>query len=291
MSVKIYYIVFFTLLLCLALGAQEVEWPRKSPAAVAAYTLGYTDVNIHYSSPAVDGREIWGALVPYDEVWRAGANEATTINFSTDVEVEGQPLPAGRYAFFLIPRKTGMWTAIFNKVPDQWGPYRYDAAQDALRVEVEAKFSKAAAEERLAYSIVVQDADNGYLRLAWEHLRLYLRIKVNTVDKAMAEWKTALEAAPQEKKGALYLDAADFLLWAGQANVALPYIEQSIALQPSSRTYWIKARILAAQGDFKGALNAARKARELDQSSEADNFYTDSEAVFRKMVEGWKRRE
>lgn len=279
------------LLMPLALSAQDMEWPRKSPAATAAYTLGYTQIEARYSSPAVDGREIWGALVPYGEVWRAGANEATTIAFSTDVEIEGKPLPAGRYAFFLIPRKEGAWTAIFNKEADQWGPYRYDPAQDALRVEVEARFSKAAADEHLAYSVIVQDADNGYLRLAWEHLRLYLRIKVNTVDKAMAAFRKALETAPQEQKGGLQLQAAEFLLWAGQPEAALPHAEQAVTLEPSSHSYWAKARILAGQGDFKGALDAAQKARELSQDNEQDTFFKRAEPAFRTMIESWKQQQ
>lgn len=289
MPVKSLSLAFAVLLFPLALSAQDVQWPRKSPGAVMAYTLGYTEISIRYSSPAVEGREIWGALVPYNEVWRAGANEATTMTFSTDVEIEGQALPAGTYAFFLIPREKGAWTAIFNKTSNQWGPYRYDPAQDALRVEVEAKFSKAASAERLYYSITAQDADNGYIRLGWEYLRLYLRVEVNTTEKAMAAFRQALDAAPQEKKAALNLQAADFLLWAGQPAAAMPYAEQSIAQQPSSQNYWIKARILAAGGDFKGALAAAEKARQLDLSSELDDFFTNSEPAFRKLMEGWKQ--
>src|SRR5437773_12011574 len=106
--------------------------PRVSQHAVFKQTVGLTDVTIDYSRPAVKGRQIWGALVPYDKVWRTGANEATIISFSDDVTVNGQPLPKGSYSFHTIPGKDE-WTLIFNKVDKQWGSFSYDEKQDALR--------------------------------------------------------------------------------------------------------------------------------------------------------------
>lgn len=92
-------------------------------------------VVVEYGRPNVKGREIWGALVPYGQVWRTGANEATTIEFSADVTIEGSPLPAGKYALFTIPGESE-WTVIFNKTHQQWGAFRHDANEDALRVTV-----------------------------------------------------------------------------------------------------------------------------------------------------------
>ena len=103
--------------------AQELELPRKSPKASISYSVGLTDITINYSSPSVRERAVWGKLVPWGKVWRAGANEATTVEFSTDVYVEGELLPAGKYSFFLIPKKEEKWTAIFNKVAYQLGAY------------------------------------------------------------------------------------------------------------------------------------------------------------------------
>ena len=114
----------------------QLNLPRKSPKSSISYTVGLTDITINYSSPGVNDREIWGALEPYNEIWRAGANEATTMEFSTDIMIENQKVPAGKYSFFIIPKAEGDWTLIFNKVADQWGAYRYDEKQDALRVEV-----------------------------------------------------------------------------------------------------------------------------------------------------------
>lgn len=108
---------------------------RPSPPRKASGAIGEMAVEINYSSPSVKGRKIWGGLVPYSEVWRTGANEATTISFSKTVLVEGKKLAAGKYSLFTIP-KEGKWTVIFNTVADQWGAYEYDQSKDALRVEV-----------------------------------------------------------------------------------------------------------------------------------------------------------
>ncbi len=108
---------------------------RASPNAGAMQTIGTTMVHIMYGRPSVNGRDIFGGLVPYDEVWRTGANEATTITFSDDVTIEGQPLAAGTYGLFTLPTADS-WTFIFNRTAEQWGAFNYDSAEDALRVEV-----------------------------------------------------------------------------------------------------------------------------------------------------------
>ncbi|KAK0349278.1 hypothetical protein LTR94_033799, partial [Friedmanniomyces endolithicus] len=110
------------------------------------------DITINYSSPSVKDRKIWGDLVPYDKVWRAGANEATTFETSKDITVQGKKLPAGKYSFFLVPKASGAWTAVFNKEPKQWGAYKYDQAKDALRVDVNAKTLKTK-QEALVYKL------------------------------------------------------------------------------------------------------------------------------------------
>lgn len=122
---------------------------RVSPRASIEETIGLTDVTISYSRPGVKGRKIWGELVPYNKVWRAGANEATKITFSTDVKINGKRLPAGSYGFFIIPT-TKDWTIIFNKIADQWGAFTYNEAQDALRLS--ATPGQAIYHEWLSYS-------------------------------------------------------------------------------------------------------------------------------------------
>ena len=143
---------------------------KPSPAATATGKIGATLVTVSYSSPAVKGRPIWGGLVPYGEVWRAGANEATTVEFSKAVTVEGKALPAGKYGFFVIPTEK-QWTVIFSKVPNQWGAFKYDQKQDALRVMVKPRKAAAMA-ERLAYAVTPTG-----LVLRWENLEAPIAIK------------------------------------------------------------------------------------------------------------------
>jgi len=278
------------LLLASLLPAQALKLPRQSPAAGVSNTIGYTEISIRYSSPAVNQRKVWGSLVPYGEVWRAGANEATTVEFSTDVEVEGQPLPAGKYAFFLIPRKEGRWTAIFNKGWDQWGAYDYKQSEDALRTEVDAQFSKQVNEERLRYEVIGQNVENGYILLSWEKLRLYLRVKVDAMQQAVLEITTALAAAEDGQKWRINAQAADFLLQAGQPAPALQYVETSIAQREMPWNYWIKARILAAREDFAGALTAAEKAGKLAKANPKDDFYENARKEIEGTVEKWRGR-
>ncbi len=125
--------------------------PAASPRDSVSGTLAGASVKIWYGSPAVKGREIFGKLVPYGKVYRAGANEATIFTTDKDITVGGKTLPAGSYAFFVIPVENGAWTVIFNKVAKQWGAYKYDESQDQLRVMVKPK--KVDAHERLVYTI------------------------------------------------------------------------------------------------------------------------------------------
>lgn len=143
---------------------------KPSPAATATGKIGAATVTVSYSSPAVKGRRIWGGLEPYDKVWRAGANEATTVEFSKAVKVEGKPLPAGKYSFFLIPT-LGKWTAIFNKEPNQWGAYKYDQELDALRVTVMPRKATALV-ERLVYDVTPKA-----LVMRWENMEVPVAIK------------------------------------------------------------------------------------------------------------------
>lgn len=156
------YLVFSALvLLTLEGNAQDDKASRPSPPDEVSATVDGTDITINYSRPSVKGREIFGGLEPYGKVWRTGANEATTFEVSNDVEIEGETLPAGKYALFTIPTE-GDWTVIFNKTPDQWGAYNYDEAQDALRVEVAPEDTPETV-EMLTFDI----GDDGQVTMMW----------------------------------------------------------------------------------------------------------------------------
>ncbi|WP_229251156.1 DUF2911 domain-containing protein [Emticicia sp. BO119] len=163
--------IFFALsFLSFTVSAQEDKSKRPSPPATTTGKINGKSVTVNYGQPSIKGREVWGKLVPYGEVWRAGANEATTIEFSKDVSIEGKTLLAGKYGFFAIPN-ADEWTIIFNKVPNQWGAFKYDAAQDALRVMVKPKKSKSF-NEKLMYAV-----NKNSVSLAWENAEVAFSVK------------------------------------------------------------------------------------------------------------------
>lgn len=141
-----------------------------SPRKEMTGTIEAIDVTVDYGSPSVKGRTIWGDLEAYGEVWRTGANKATSIEFAQDVLVGGEPLAAGRYAFFTIPAEEGPWTVIFSSNADQNGAFEYNEEQDALRIMVEPTMVEASKEE-LDFMI-----DNNNVVLAWEKLQLPISV-------------------------------------------------------------------------------------------------------------------
>jgi hypothetical protein len=292
MSDKQAFFLFALLLLAPILAlAQQLELPEKSPRARVTNTIGYTEITVDYGAPERNGRDIWGVVVPYNQLWRAGANKATTIQFSTDVSIESHPLEAGTYAFFVEPKEEGPWTIIFNKNPQQWGTAEYNSNEDILRIEVMPRFSRKGSEEALKYEVQRQNLENGYLLLSWEKLRLYVRIKVNTMDKAVNEIKETLKSATDESQWEIEARAADFLLWAGQPGVALPYAERSVSLQPTSWNYWIKAKVHAAMNAPQEAIAAGEQARELGKKSEADRYYESHQTEIDWLIEQWKKTD
>lgn len=269
--------------------AQQINLPRESPKAGTSYQIGLTDIAVHYSSPAVKEREIWGDLVPYDQVWRAGANEATTIEFSTDVNMEGEELPAGKYAFFLIPREGDQWTAIFNKQHDQWGAFSYDENYDALRVDIKPTFNNGV-QERLTYSIHDHDSDKGYIKFAWDEVRLYLRFKVDVLAAAMENIMTAIEEAPEDKKWVMYAQGANFLLETDQNHrQALQWADMSTSRRDSAWNWWIKAQLQAKGGDLTSAVASGEKAVQLGETAGTDGFYNRSKADIQAKIDSWKK--
>jgi len=144
---------------------------RVSPPSTASNTIGKNMVTVSYSSPSVKGRPIWGALVPYNEVWRTGANEATMVTFTQDVQIQGQTLTADTYALFSIPTNE-QWTLIFNYEETQWGAFKYEQSEDALRVQVMPVLMDSVTEQLTFFVERDTIPDAGILRLQWEKLRI-----------------------------------------------------------------------------------------------------------------------
>jgi Protein of unknown function (DUF2911) len=233
--------------------------PQASQNASVKQTIGLNDVTITYSRPGVKGRKIWGGLVPYSSVWRTGANAATTIQFSEDVLVEGQPLPAGTYSLHTIPGEKE-WTLIFNKDANQWGSYSYDSAKDALRVKVTSMAGPP--QEWMQFRFEDPSINSARVVLAWENLQVPFTIKnaTDTNTKVVGMLRESIaKAKPNEWQ--IYYRAGNYLV---QNKIymddAAAWLDKAIAINPTPPTYYAKARYFDAAGKTKEAIAELDKA-------------------------------
>ena len=269
-----------TLTLASANASAQLDLPRPSPSAKVTQVIGLTEITVDYSSPAVKGRPIWGALVPYEQMWRTGANQATKITFSRDVTFGDKPVPAGSYALFTIPTKSA-WTVILNKKAEQSGTARdYKADLDLVRFQAHPK--PAPHRERMAFLFSDFTDDKGTLDLEWDKLRVSIPIRVNTEEQALANITKGIDGAWRT-----YANAARYL---GETkkdyDTGLKYIDQSIGLKTDWFNLWIKATLLAGKGKTKDAIALGEKAYELGQK--ADFFFLEPE--IKKTLAEWKKK-
>jgi hypothetical protein len=258
--------------------ATKLDLPRPSPNATVKQTVGFTDITVAYSSPSVRGRKIWGEVVPYDEVWRAGANECTKMTFSTSATIGGKLVPAGTYAIFLLPTKTG-WTFILNKDTSLWGSDGYKPSDDVLRVAATA--SAIPQRERLAYSVLDFTNDGGTLALEWDTVRVAVRFDLTTQAIALAHIR-----ALKTDDWRLYNRAARYLLDAKvEPAYAMELANKSIKLKEEWENDWTKAQLLAASGNKKDALAMAQRTQELGKNSK--NFESAHDVA--KAISDWKQ--
>lgn len=264
-----------------ALAQNAMETPAPSPKAKVEQRVGITDFAIEYSSPAVKGRVIWGELVPYDTLWRTGANMSTKLTASRDFSFGGKPVPAGSYSLFTIPGKAG-WTVILNSKAELSGTTGYDEKNDVARITVTPQ-ALAAPRERMTF-IVSDTTDAGAnLDLEWEKLRVRIPVTVDTKAQVAASIDKTLGDAWRP-----HWQAARYLLDSGgDLDKALSYINTSIEIEPNWWNYWVKASILGKQGKKAEAVAAAEQSQKLGPG---DNIY---EQFFKediaKAIANWKK--
>jgi hypothetical protein len=272
----------FLVLLAASAARADLDLPRPSPFAKVSQVVGLTEIIVDYSSPGVKGRKIWGGLVPYDQMWRAGANTATKVTFSKDVTFAGKPVPAGTYAFFVIPGKSD-WTVILNKKADQAGTGRdYKQDQDLLRVQVKPK--AAPFRERLAYQVTDFTDDKATLSLEWEKLQLPIPLGVSTATQALANIQSAVDGTWRT-----YANAARYMLESKKDyDTGMKYVDQSLALKEDWYNLWIKAQLLAAKGNYKDALATGERADQLGQK-EGPGYFAQGEV--KKDLAEWSKKK
>jgi Tfp pilus assembly protein PilF len=244
-----------------------LDLPRDSQHSAVTQRIGITDITISYSRPLVKGRPIWGKLVPYNEVWRTGANENTTIRFTDDVSIEGKPLAKGVYALFTIPGEN-QWTVIFSKVHTAWGSFTYNQADDVLRVTVKPQATEP--REAMAFDFDDVKADSAVATLRWEKVAVPFKIDVNVHDIVQASLHNQLQGLAQYTWEG-WDDAATYLLTAKyDLNEALQYEETSIRTEPRFDNYLTKSQILEAMGRKDDSEMAKKQA--LDRATAAQLY-------------------
>jgi tetratricopeptide (TPR) repeat protein len=267
--------------------SQNLTMPEASQKAMIMQRVGLTDITITYHSPFVKGRKVWGELVPYNEVWRAGANENTTISFTSDVMVEGKPLLSGTYGLHMIPTES-KWTIIFSKNSTSWGSFFYDKAEDALRVDVtpvQAEF-----QEWLSYQFIETTNKSTIVSLRWEKLNVPFKVEVDVKEVVYQNmkkelrgingftWEAPLQAARFCLANNMHLD--DAMKWA----------DKSIQTQEKFGNLMVKSKLLALKGQTKEADSLSKKAMAIADEAQLNQYGYDliSQKKIKEAIEIFK---
>jgi tetratricopeptide (TPR) repeat protein len=239
--------------------------PKASQRATVSQTIGFTEVSITYDRPLVNQREIWGKLVPYDSVWRAGANENTVIAFSSPVRVGGRDLPAGRYGVHMIPTASE-WTVILSNQADAWGSFSYDPKEDAVRltaVPVAAPFQEA-----LGYTLDDPGSGSVVATLHWEKFAVPFNVQVD-------HKRVVVDSLRQQLRGLgrfFWQPWTQAAAWCAANDVnleeAAEWAQRSIAINENFANLRLKATLLEKMGDVTNAAQLRRRSFEL--AGEAD---------------------
>jgi len=267
------------------LAAQESSiFPKLSPHGCVSQTIGTTTVSVDFHRPGVRGRKIWGDLVPYGQVWRTGANEATTIRFSDAVKVNGSPVPAGTYALFTIPGPE-QWVVILNKRWRQLGAYEYQAKDDVLRFQAKPR-TLSSFTEWLSYEIEPASRSSAYVDFLWEKLRVSFLVEVDVDSLVATQMKRAIaKAGPGDWK--LYADAALYYLEQNtQLEQALSWAEKSIRIQENPTNLFVKGRLQRELGHLGPALTTLEKALKVAKSQNALGSVT---GPIQQSLDEWRR--
>jgi hypothetical protein len=228
----------------IAFAQSDLKLPDVSQAAEAKQRIALTDIAVKYHRPLVNGRKIWGGLVPYGKVWRAGADENTTIELSDDVSVEGKPLPKGVYGLHMIPNQDS-WTVIFSKTNTAWGSYSYDQKEDALRVDVKPR-PLAEQKEALEFEFEDLKPTSTAVTLKWEKLGVPFTVSVNDAEQTLQNIRAQLKGAGQFAWQALDQGAQFCLTRKINLDEALRWVDASIQNEERFENLSTKADILKA---------------------------------------------
>jgi hypothetical protein len=253
------------LMLFLAGTVLAQELPQPSPSAEIEQMIGLTEVEVEYSRPGAKGRTIFGELVPFNSIWRTGANKATAISFSNDVTFGGKEVKAGTYSLFTIPGEKE-WTIMLNSETELWGAGNYNKENEVASIKV--KSSKTGDfYETFTISFDNLTEESASMNLIWENTKVSVKIGVDTEAAAWAN----VESAIAEAEGAwrVYTRAADYAARSGKnLDKAIEWTEKSLEMNEYWWTYMVQAEVYAAKKDYKSAQKSLKKSIALGQETE-----------------------
>jgi hypothetical protein len=260
--------------------AQGLEVPAPSAKAKVEQRVGVTDFSVDYSSPAVRGRKIFGGLLPYDKLWRTGANASTKLTASRDFTFGGTPVPKGTYSVLSIPGASS-WTVVLNKDVALAGTDGYDTKDDVARVTVTP--ATIPVRERMTFLFSDSTDDATRLDLEWETTRVSIPITVDTVSYVKASIDTAVADAwrPHYQAGRYLIENN------GDLDTAIKYLDMSIGIQSNWSNNWWRAQGLAKKGRTADAIAAGERALELGKGNAT--FETVFKTDVQKTIDGWKK--
>jgi hypothetical protein len=239
--------------------APKLEFPAASPGCTIKQRVGLTDIEIVYSRPGMKGRQIFGALVPFGEVWRTGANNATKITFSTPVKLNGQDVAAGSYALYTIPGEDE-WTIILNKGVGKSGT-QYDEKEDVIRFKTTpVHFANTSIETfTIEFNHILDDS--AVINLVWDKTVAPIKLQLDVVSSLLSQIDTVMASDSKNKP---YFQAAAFYYDHGQdLKKANEWVDAAIKQREAYYIVNLKAKILAKLGDKEGAIAAAKHSSEL----------------------------
>lgn len=247
----------------MTLNASAQDLPMPSPAANFTQRVGVSDISMIYSRPAVKGRTIWGDLVPYNEMWRAGANASTKIEFSTEVLINGINVKAGKYALFILPT-AAEWTFVISTYTEGWGTTGYTEASDVVRISVKPQESGMV--ENLMFSIDNIKDDACEVNLSWEKMTAGFDVSIKTKDLAGKNVANLVKEADNSFRK--YNDAAKWYLSTEENAKAVDMAEKSVA---QSKKFWnltVLSEAYMANDNKKMAIKTAKEALALSEKEE-----------------------
>lgn len=268
------FLLFAALVPTLSLGATNIRLPEASPQSRLSQEVGISKVEIVYHRPGVKGRQVWGSLVPYGEVWRLGANEATTIELSHDASIDGNPIDAGTYALFAIPGEK-QWTLVLNRNPKQWGAYFHDPKQDVLRFEVTPRRGEHV--EWMRFTTAPAGEGAVEVEMAWEKVRVPFRVEF-PVDKLVWRDIDRALAAPEPSTDDYHMAARYALNTGKRLDEALTWADRAMA----DRSFWsyeLKARLLHASGRTAEAIPLMERAIATARGNAPEEYIQGLEAI------------